>query len=151
MNGFATIFIVVIFFVILIDLTKVLLSFVWLKFSSLGEIAMDEGIRSKKSLCLGMPHGTPSYYPKINKQLNLGMPRASSPVSSNDHRYFTWSYNFYSSHIMSFAWSGLYYMSHCLFCFLVCVIYPCWTHLFERAKIMLWIVRIALYASVKSL
>ena len=35
---------------------------------------MDEGIRSKKSLSLGMPHGTPSYYTKRNKQLSLGMP-----------------------------------------------------------------------------
>ena len=26
---------------------------------------------------------------------------------------------------------------------------PCWTHLFERAKIMPWLVRIALYASLK--
>ena len=26
--------------------------------------------------------------------------------------------------------------------------YPCWTHLFERAKIMLWFVRLALYASI---
>ena len=50
---------------------------------------------------------------------------------------------------MSFAWSILYDMSLCLFCFLICVIYPCWTHLFERAKIMLWFVRIALYASLK--
>ena len=40
-------------------------------------------------------------------------------------------------------------MSLCLFCFLVCVIYPCWTHLFERAKIMLWFVRIALCSSLK--
>ena len=41
---------------------------------------------------------------------------------------------FYSSHIMSFSWS----------------VYPCWTHLFERAKIMLWLVKTTLYASLKS-
>ena len=35
---------------------------------------MDEGIRSKKSLSLGMRHGTLSYYPNRNKQLSLGMP-----------------------------------------------------------------------------
>jgi hypothetical protein len=35
---------------------------------------MDEGIRSKKSLSLGMPHGTPVHYPKRSKQLSLGMP-----------------------------------------------------------------------------
>ena len=45
----------VICFIILTDLTKVLLSFVWLKFSSFGEIKMDEGIRSDNSLILGMP------------------------------------------------------------------------------------------------
>ena len=55
----------------------------------------------------------------------------------------------YSSHIMSFAWSILYDMSLSLFFFLVYVIYPWWTHLFKRAKIMLWFVRIALYASLQ--
>jgi len=35
---------------------KVLLCFVWLKFFQvLGDVMMDEGIRSKKSLSLGMP------------------------------------------------------------------------------------------------
>ena len=51
---------------------------------------------------------------------------------------------------MSFAWSVLYYTRLCLFWFLFCVIYPCWTHLFERAKIILWFARIALCASLKS-
>jgi hypothetical protein len=32
---------------------------------------MDEGIRSKKSLSLGMPHGTPSYYPKEEQTTKL--------------------------------------------------------------------------------
>jgi hypothetical protein len=50
---------------------------------------------------------------------------------------------------MSFAWSVLYYMSLCLFLFLFFHKYPCWTHLFERAEIMLWFVRIALYVSLK--
>ena len=36
MNGFATVLKVVICFIILMDLTNVLLSFVWLKFSSFG-------------------------------------------------------------------------------------------------------------------
>ena len=36
MNWFDTTLIVVIYFLILTDLTKVLLSFVWLKFSSFG-------------------------------------------------------------------------------------------------------------------
>ena len=33
---------------------------------------------------------------------------------------------------MSFAWSVLYDMSLCLFCFAFWVLNPCWTHLFER-------------------
>src|SRR3989337_1943809 len=48
------------------------------------------------------------------------MPRKASPLSSNNHRQFYLKLYFYSSHIMSFAWSVLYYMSLCLFCFLVC-------------------------------
>ena len=55
MNGFAIVLKVVICFIILRDLTKVLLSFVWFKFSSFGEITMDEGMMSEKSLSLGMP------------------------------------------------------------------------------------------------
>ena len=55
MNGFSTVLKVVICFTILMDLTRVLLSFVWLKFHVLGEITMDEGIRSGKTLSLGMP------------------------------------------------------------------------------------------------
>ena len=41
--------------IILTDLMKVLLSFVCCRFQVLGEITMDEGIRSSKSLSLGMP------------------------------------------------------------------------------------------------
>ena len=33
---------------------------------------MDEGIRSKKSLSLGMPHGIPSYYLKEKQATKLG-------------------------------------------------------------------------------
>ena len=48
---------VVVCLLILTELTSFVLSFVWLKVSSyhvLSEIAMDEGIRSGKSLILGM-------------------------------------------------------------------------------------------------
>ena len=60
---------------------------------------------------------------------------------------YTWSYIFI--HHTSWVLLGLYYRSLCLFCFLVCHNYPCWTHLFERAIMMLWFVRIALCASLK--
>ena len=36
----------------------------------------------------------PIYYPKWSKQLSLGMPRVASPLSSNNHLYFTWNYIF---------------------------------------------------------
>ena len=55
MNGIETVLKVVIFFIILTDLTKVLLSFVCWSFHVSCEITMDEGIRSGKSLSLGMP------------------------------------------------------------------------------------------------
>ena len=55
---------------------------------------MDEGIRSKKILSLGMPHGIPSYYLKEKQATKLGDARVASPLSSNDHRYFTRSYIF---------------------------------------------------------
>ena len=54
---------------------------------------MDEGMRSKKSLSLGMPRH-PKLLSKESKKLSLGMPRVASPLSSNDHRYFTQSYIF---------------------------------------------------------
>ena len=58
MNGFDTALIVVVCFLILTNLTKVLLSFVWLKFSSFGYLRwmMEEC----KSLSLGMP-----WHPKL--------------------------------------------------------------------------------------
>ena len=49
---------------------------------------------------------------------------------------------FYSSHIMSFAWSVMYELSLCLFCFVFLVMNPCCPHLIERSKIMPWLVRI---------
>jgi hypothetical protein len=42
-------------FIILTDLTRFLLSFVCWSFQVLGEITMDEGIMSGKTLSLGMP------------------------------------------------------------------------------------------------
>ena len=60
MNGFATVLIVVICFLILTDLMKVLLSFVWLKFSSFGWD--HDGWRNNecKDPKNGDAHGTPS-------------------------------------------------------------------------------------------
>ena len=71
MNWFATVLIVVICFLILTDLTKVLLSFVWLKFSSFG-LSYD-GWRNKeyKSLSLGMPRH-PKLLSKNEQPTKLG-------------------------------------------------------------------------------
>ena len=55
MNLFDTALIVVIYFLILTDLTKVLLSFVWLKFSSFGLSYDGWRNKEKKILSLGMP------------------------------------------------------------------------------------------------
>ena len=55
MNQFTTVPKVKDLFVILTDLTRVLLSFVCWSIQVLGAITMDEGIRSGKSLILGMP------------------------------------------------------------------------------------------------
>ena len=115
----------------------------------MGDDKMHEGIRSKKSLSLGM-HQHPELLSNREQATKLGDARVVSPVSSNDHRYFTRSYIFIRHILCVFAWSILYDMSLCLFCFLFWVMNPCWTHLFERAKIMSWLVRIALYASLKS-
>ena len=63
-------------------------------FQVLCEIMMDVGIRSKKILRLGIPHGIASYYLKEKQATKLGDARVASPLSSNDHRYFTRSYIF---------------------------------------------------------
>ena len=78
---------------------------------------MDEGIRSKKSLSLGMPRH-PSYYPKESKQLSLVMPQVASPLSSNNHRYFTRSYIFIR-HIL-WVFLGASCMLWVFACFTLC-------------------------------
>ena len=55
MNGFATVLKVVICFIILADLKKVLLSFVWLKFSSFGWDHNGWGNKEWQEPKLGVP------------------------------------------------------------------------------------------------
>ena len=78
MNGFATVLIVVICFLILTDLTKVLLSFVWLKFSSFWWYYDGWRNKEQEEPKLGDSLGIPSYYLKRSKQLSLGMPEWDS-------------------------------------------------------------------------
>ena len=61
---------------------EVPLSFVWLKFSSFG-LEIDIGrIRSGKTLSLGMPKAPQGNIQGRSKQLSLGMPQKTSPLSS---------------------------------------------------------------------
>ena len=61
---------------------KVLLSYVWLKFSSFGWDVDMRTIRSDKTLILGMPKSPQGDIQGRSKQLSLGMPRKASPLSS---------------------------------------------------------------------
>ena len=61
MNEFVTVPKVYYLSIILMDLTRFLLSFVCWSFHVLGEITMDEGIRSGKTLSLGMPKAPQGY------------------------------------------------------------------------------------------
>ena len=94
MNQFTIVPKVVDRIIILTDLTKFLLSFVCWSFQVLGEITMDEGIRSGKTLTLGMPKAPQGNIQGRLKRLSLGMPRMASPLSSTIHQYVTWSYIF---------------------------------------------------------
>ena len=82
MNQFMTVPKVFDMFPILTDLTKVLLSFVCWSFQVLGETTMDKGIRSGKSLNLGMPKAPQGNIQGRLKRLSLGMPQKASPLSS---------------------------------------------------------------------
>ena len=62
---------------------EVLLSFVWLKFSSFGWDIDARRIRSGKTLSLGMPKATQGNIQGRLKRLSLGMPRKASPLSSS--------------------------------------------------------------------
>ena len=81
-------------FIILTDLAKFLLSFVWWSFQVLGEIMISKGIRSGNTLSLGMPKAPQGNIQRRHKRLSLGMPRTAPPLSSTIHRYVTWSYIF---------------------------------------------------------
>ena len=61
---------------------EVPLSFVWLKFSTFGWDIDMRRIRSDKTLSLGMPKAPQVNIQGRSKQLSLGMPRKTSPLSS---------------------------------------------------------------------
>ena len=87
-----------IYFLILTELTSFLLSFLLWSFQVLGKDSMDYGIRSGKSL-------------------SLGMPRKASPLSSSFIGYFTWSYIFIHHMICVLLGASIYFVNICLLLF----------------------------------
>ena len=98
------------YFLILTELTSFLLSFVLWSFQVLGKDSMDYGIRSGKSLSLGMPKA-PRQYSRTTKILSLGMPRKASPLSSSSIGNFTWSYIFIYHMICVLLGASFYFVS----------------------------------------
>ena len=84
---------------------KVLLSFVWLKFSSFGWDVDMRRIRSDNTLSLGMPKAPQGNIQGRSKQLSLGMRRKASPLSSPTLSATSLEPCFLSSHDMCFSWS----------------------------------------------
>ena len=83
-----------IYFLILTELTSFNLSFVLWSFQVLGKDSVDYGIRSGKSL-------------------SLGMPRKASPLSSSFIGNFTWSYIFIRHVICVLLGASIYFVRIC--------------------------------------
>ena len=97
---------VVFSFLSLTELTSFLLSFVLWSFQVLGKDLMDYGIRSGKSL-------------------SLGMPRMASPLSSSFIGNFTWSYIFIHHMICVLLGASIYFVRICFLLFrtIFCIFY----------------------------
>ena len=96
-----------------------------MKFSSLGKDSMDYGIRSGKSLSLGMPKAPQGNIQRTTKSLSLGMPRMASPLSSSFIGNFTWSYIFIHHMIFVLLGPSIYFVRICLMLFrtMLCIFY----------------------------
>ena len=103
----------VIFFIILTELTSFLLSFVLWSFQVLGKDSMDYGTRSGKSLSLGMPKAPQGNIQGIPKHLSLGMPRMGSPLSSSFIGNLTWSFIFIHHMICVLLGASFYFINIC--------------------------------------
>ena len=114
----------VIYFLILTELTSFLLSFVLWSFQVLGKDSMDYGIRSGKSLSLGIPMA-PQDNLRTPKSQSLGMPRKASPLSSTSIGNFTWSYIFIHHMICVLLGASIYFVRICLLLFITmfCIFY----------------------------
>ena len=120
----------VIYFLILTEITSFLLSFVLWSFQVLGKDLMDYGIRSGKSLNLGMPKA-PQGNIQGHQASKLGYAPDGIPSFVFVHRSIYLRLYFYSPHDMCFAWSVLYDLS---VCFLVCHNHPRCTHLLRGTR-----------------
>ena len=74
-------------------------------FQVLGELFMDEGIWSSKSLSLGMPMAPQGKILRRLKHLSLGMPLSGIPSLFQQLSVSYLKLYFYSSHDMCLAWS----------------------------------------------
>ena len=113
-----------IYFLILTELTRFLLSFVLWSFQVLGKDSMDYGIRSGNILSLGMPMA-PQDNSRTTKQLSLGMPRKASPLSSSFIGNFTWNYIFIHHMICVLLGAWIYFVRIFLLLFITmfCIFY----------------------------
>ena len=94
MNWFATVLRVVICFIILTDLTEFSVEVLCWWSVRWSRRSRYEEKEERQELKLGDAQGTPSKYSRRLKRLSLGMPQKASPLSSNDHGYFTRNYIF---------------------------------------------------------
>ena len=125
-------------FLILTDLMSFLLSFVLWSFQVLGKDLMDYGIRSRKSLSLGMPKAPQAIF-KDTKKSKLGDAPEGIPSF-----VFNPSVNLLEAIFLFTTWyvfclSVLYDMS---LWFLVCHNHPCCTHLLRGTRINREFIRI---------
>ena len=128
-NQFTTVPKVCNMFLILTDLTK----FCWVlcdwSFQVLGVITMDKGIRSGKSLRLGMPKAPQGNILRKTQVSKLGDAPEGIPSFVSIHRYVTWSYIFI--HHMIWVLLGASFAFVCFY-FQFSTLIVCSTHLFKR-------------------
>jgi hypothetical protein len=115
MNLFITVPKVDDWFIIVTDLMKFLLSFVCWSFQVLGEITIDKGIRSGKTLSLGIPKAPQGNIQGRPKRLSLGMPWMASPLSCTIYQKLTWSYIFIHHMIWVLLGASCAIVLFCLF------------------------------------
>ena len=122
-------------FLILMDLTSFLLSFVLWSLQVLGKVLMDYGIRSGKSLSLGMPKEPQG---RTSKHISLGCPGWHPLFRLQSIGKFTWGYIFID-HMICVLLGASCMMS---LCFLVWHNHPCCTHLLRGTRMNREFIRI---------